>query len=114
MADLQNAGILDLVNEICPTKILLANPGADHAAYQQMFHLNDREVGLFSTLVPKRQFLVKTEQRSKVLNVDLDPWAYWQYTNSPYDNTRRQAAFAKHGVEEGLNVLAAQADCLEV
>jgi type IV secretion system protein VirB4 len=108
-ADLQNAGVLDLVNEICPTKILLANPGADHGAYQRMFHLNEREVELFSGLVPKRQFLVKTEQRAKVLNVNLDPRAYWQYTNSPYDNELRQAAFAEYGFEEGLEVLATQA-----
>ncbi len=108
-ADLQNAGVLDLVNEICPTKILLANPGADHAAYQRMFHLNEKEVELFSGLIPKRQFLLKTDQRSKVLNVDLDPRAYWQYTNSPYDNERRDAAFAEHGFEKGLEVLAAQA-----
>lgn len=108
-ADLQNAGVLDLVNEICPTKILLANPGADQTAYQRMFRLNDREVELFSALTPKRQFLLKTDQRAKVLNVDLDPLAYWQYTNSPYDNERRNAAFAEHGFEKGLEVLAVQA-----
>ncbi|MGI9072255.1 MAG: VirB4 family type IV secretion system protein [Bryobacteraceae bacterium] len=108
-ADLQNAGVLDLVNEICPTKILLANPGADHAAYQRMFHLNEKEVELFASLTPKRQFLLKTDQRAKVLNVDLDPRAYWQYTNSPYDNERRDAAFAEHGFEKGLEILAAQA-----
>lgn len=107
-ADLENAGILDLVNEICPTKILLANAGADHATYQRMFHLNEREVELFASLTPKRQFLVKTEHRSKVLNVNLDPRAYWQYTNSPYDNERRRAAIAAHGFEEGLEVLARQ------
>jgi type IV secretion/conjugal transfer VirB4 family ATPase len=112
-ADLRKAGILELVNEICPTKILLANAGADYASYQQMFHLNEREVQLFSTLIPKRQFLVKTEQRSKLLNVDLEPWAYWQYTNSPHDNTRRQVAFSEHGIEEGLKVLAEQASYLE-
>jgi len=108
-ADLEKAGVLDLVNEICPTKILLANPGADHAAYQQMFHLNDREVELFRALIPKRQFLMKTDQRGKVLNVNLDPRAYWQYTNSPYDNERRKAAIEAHGFEEGIEVLAAQA-----
>jgi type IV secretion system protein VirB4 len=108
-ADLQNAGVLDLVNEICPTKILLANPGADLAAYQRMFHLNEREVELFSCLVSKRQFLMKTAQRSKVLNVHLDPSAYWQYTNSPYDNERRRQAIEEHGFEEGLKALAAQA-----
>lgn len=108
-ADLENAGVLDLVNEICPTKILLANPGADHAAYQRMFHLNEREVELFSRLTPKRQFLLKTDERAKVLNVDLDRRAYWQYTNSPYDNERRDAVIAEHGFEKGLEILAEQA-----
>jgi type IV secretion/conjugal transfer VirB4 family ATPase len=108
-ADLGNAGVLELVNEICPTKILLANPGADHTAYQRMFHLNDKEVELFSCLTPKRQFLLKTEARAKVLNVELDPRAYWQYTNSPYDNQRREAALARHGFEAGFDVLAAEA-----
>jgi type IV secretion/conjugal transfer VirB4 family ATPase len=109
VADLQNAGVLDLVNEICPTKILLANPGADLASYQRMFRLNERETELFSELIPKRQFLVKSAARAKVLNVNLDPHAYWQYTNSPYDNERRRQATEQHGVEEGLKVLAAQA-----
>jgi type IV secretion system protein TrbE len=110
VADLQNAGVLELVNEVCPTKILLANPGADHAAYQRIFHLNSREVELFAGLRPKGQFLLKTEQRAKVLNVDLDPTAYWQYTNSPFDNERREAAIAAHGIEKGLEVLAGQAN----
>lgn len=108
-ADLQNAGVLDLINEICPTKILLANPGADLASYQRMFKLNEREVELFAQLIPKRQFLMKSASRAKVLNVNLDPHAYWQYTNSPYDNERRRAATERHGVEEGLKVLVAQA-----
>ncbi len=108
-ADLQMAGVLDLINEICPTKLLLANPGADQAAYQRMFHLNDRETQLFAGLRPKHQFLLKTESRAAVLNVDLDPRAYWQYTNSPYDNERRDAAFAEHGFERGLEILAEQA-----
>jgi type IV secretion system protein VirB4 len=108
-ADLQTAGVLDLVNEICPTKILLANPGADLASYQRMFKLNEREVELFSELIPKRQFLVKSASRAKVLKVNLDRHAYWQYANSPYDNERRRQAVEQHGTEEGLKVLAAQA-----
>jgi type IV secretion system protein TrbE len=98
-----------LVNEICPTKILLANPGADLASYQQMFRLNEREVELFSALIPKRQFLWKTANRAKVLNVNLDPHAYWEYTNSPYDHERRRRAAEEFGPEEGLQVLVAQA-----
>lgn len=109
VADLKNAGVLDLVNEVCPTKILLANPGADLASYQRMFRLNEREVELFSELIPKRQFLWKTARRAKVLNVNLDPHAYWEYTNSPKDNERRSKAIEEFGAEEGLQVLAAQA-----
>lgn len=108
-ADLQNAGVFHLVNEICPTKILLANPGADLGSYQQMFRLNAREVELFSALIPKRQFLWKAASRAKVLNVNLDPRAYWEYTNSPSDNERRRRAVEEFGADEGLKVLAAQA-----
>lgn len=97
------------MNEICPTKILLANPGADLGSYQQMFRLNEREVELFSALIPKRQFLWRTASRAKVLNVNLDPRAYWEYTNSPYDNERRRKAVEEFGAEEGLKVLAAGA-----
>jgi type IV secretion system protein VirB4 len=108
-ADLELAGILDLVNEICPMKLLLANPGADLASYAEMFKLNERELERFAALIPKRQFLLKTPTRSAVLNVELDSAAYWTYTNSPFDNARRDAAFAAHGQAEGLQVLAAEA-----
>ena len=108
-ADLELAGVLDLVNEICPMKLLLANPGADLASYAEMFKLNERELERFAALIPKRQFLLKTPTRSAVLNVELDSAAYWTYTNSPFDNARRDAAFAAHGQAEGLQVLAAEA-----
>lgn len=108
-ADLQNAGILALVSEICPTTILLANPGADRESYRRMFHLNEREVELFASLIPKRQILVKRASGSKLLNVDLDPQAYWQYCNDPTSNARRSAAFEEHGFEKGLEVLASEA-----
>ena len=44
-----------------------------------------------------------------MLNVNLDPHAYWEYTNSPCDNELRRAATERHGVEESLKILAAQA-----
>ena len=108
-ADLELAGVLDLVNEICPMKLLLANPGADLASYAEMFKLNERELERFAALIPKRQFLLKTPTRSAVLNVELDSAAYWTYTNSPFDNARRDAAIAAHGQAKGLQVLAAEA-----
>jgi type IV secretion/conjugal transfer VirB4 family ATPase len=107
--DLRAAGILDLVNEVCPTKILLASPGADLAEYQRVFRLNEKEIALYAGLTPKRQFLLKTDTRAKVLNVDLDPRALIEYGNSPYENARREAAIAAHGFEEGIEFLVAEA-----
>ena len=96
--DLRQAGILDLVNEICPTKILLANPGADHAEYQRLFKLNEKEAELFATLRKKQQFLLKTEPRSKVLNVHLDQAALHDYANSPLENHRRKEEIGAEAV----------------
>ena len=68
---------------------MLSNPGADLAKYAELFKLNERELELFAALIPKRQFLLKTPTRSGVLNVELDPAAYWTYTTSPEDKARR-------------------------
>ena len=88
--------------------MLLASPGADLASYREAFKLNDKELSLYAGLIPKRQFLLKTDQRSKVLNVDLDRRALAEYANSPYENARREAAIASHGYEQGMTVLAQQ------
>jgi type IV secretion system protein TrbE len=106
--DLRNAGILNLVNEVCPTKILLASPGADLTEYQRVFRLNEKELALYAGLIPKRQFLLKTDQRAKVLNVDLDKRALAEYSNDPFSNERRDAAIAAHGYDAGMAILAAQ------
>jgi len=57
--DLQQAGLLYLVNEICQTQIFLANPGADQEFYGRTFHFNEREISLFSSLIPKKQIFVR-------------------------------------------------------
>jgi hypothetical protein len=74
--------------------------------YRRHFHLNEREVELIAGLVPKQQFLIKTPELAKVVNLSVDPKSYWLYTNDPYDNRKRQEAFATYGFERGLEVLA--------
>jgi type IV secretory pathway VirB4 component len=95
--DLERAGLLDCINEICPTKILLANPGAPKAHYKQIFELNDKEAELFAALTPKKQFLLKTPQRSAVLSVMPSQEEYWTYANDPNSNRIRE--------EQGMEVL---------
>ncbi|HEY6291386.1 MAG TPA: hypothetical protein VI455_07485 [Terriglobia bacterium] len=104
--ELRKSGILEVMVESCPTKIFLANPDMNRELYRQQFHLNDNEIELISTLIPKRQMLIKTPEIAKVVNLEVDPKSYWLYTNDPFDNRRRQQAFETYGFERGLEVLA--------
>jgi type IV secretion/conjugal transfer VirB4 family ATPase len=106
--ELRKSDILDIILESCVTKIFLANPDMDRDLYRQHFHLNENEIGLITGLVPKRQMLVKNPDMSKVVNLNVDAKSYWLYTNDPYDNRRREEAFATYGFEQGLDVLAAE------
>jgi type IV secretion/conjugal transfer VirB4 family ATPase len=104
--ELRKSGILDVIQESCPTKIFLSNPDMDRELYGQQFHLNDNEIELVSTLAPKRQMLIKNPDIAKVANLDVDPKSYWIYTNDPFDNRKRREAFEAHGFEKGLEILA--------
>lgn len=104
--ELRKSDILDIIVESCATKIFLANPDMDRSLYKNQFHLNDTEIDLIATLVPKRQFLIKNHEIGKVASLEVDPRSYWLYTNDPFDNRKRAEALAKHGFEKALEILA--------
>jgi type IV secretion system protein VirB4 len=104
--ELRRSDILDVIIESCATKIFLANPDMDRELYRRQFHLNDNEVELISTLIPKQQFLIKTPELAKIANLNVDPKSYWLYTNDPFDNQKRKEAFETYGFAKGLEVLA--------
>jgi type IV secretion system protein VirB4 len=106
--ELRKSEILDVIIESCATKIFLANPDMDRDLYQRQFHLNDREVELISTLIPKRQMLIKKPDMAKVVNLQVDPRSYWLYTNDPFDNQKRREAFEMYGFEQGLEKLVGE------
>jgi len=106
--ELRKSDILDVILESCATKIFLANPDMDRELYQQQFHLNDHEIDLITGLVPKQQMLIKTPDTSKVANLNVDAKSYWLYTNDPFDNRKREQAFATYGFAKGLEILANQ------
>jgi type IV secretion system protein VirB4 len=106
--ELRKSEILDVIIETCPTKIFLANPDLDRELYREQFHLNDHELELITGLIPKQQLLIKNADTTKVANLNVDPKSYWLYTNDPFDNRRRDEAFALYGFEKGLEVLAAE------
>lgn len=104
--ELRRSEILDVIIESCATKMFLANPDMDQDLYRRQFHLNDTEIKLIASLIPKQQFLLKTPDRAKVANLRVDRRSYWLYTNDPYDNRKRKEAFDAYGFEKGLSVLA--------
>ena len=104
--ELKRSDILDVIIESCASKLFLANPDMDRDLYRRQFHLNETEVELISGLIPKRQFLIKTPELAKVVNLDVDAKSYWLYTNDPYDNKKRKEAFEMYGFEKGLEILA--------
>ncbi len=104
--EILKTGYADSILANCPTKFLLANPNADLELYADRLHLNDREVEALRRLQPKRQLLMKRSDMAKVLNLDLDPMTYWLTANDPKSNEQRARAFAEHGFQKGLQVLA--------
>jgi type IV secretion/conjugal transfer VirB4 family ATPase len=104
--ELVQSDMLPVVNECCATKIFLANPSIDHKLYADLFHLNDTELDLLSSLVPKRDLLIKQHNASKKVRLNVDSLSYWMATNNPKDNVRKREYLARHGVVEGLSLLA--------
>ena len=104
--ELKKSDILNLILESCSTKIFLANPDMDRDLYQGVFHLNDKETDLITTLIPKQQMLIKRPDITKVINLNVDPVSYWLYTSDPMDNLKKKEVIARHGLTEGLQILA--------
>jgi type IV secretion/conjugal transfer VirB4 family ATPase len=107
--DFASADLLRTVVESCPTKLLLANPALDRARYTELFRLNETELDLLGSLMPRRQLMLKRADVAKVLNLSADARSYWLYTNTPIDNERVTAVFREYGFEAGLDRLAASA-----
>jgi type IV secretion system protein TrbE len=103
--DFADPDILRTVIENCPTKCFLANPELDIARAQDLFHLNDTEAHRIVDLQPRRQFLLKRPDAAKVLELTVDPRAYWIYTNTPLDNDRLEHARASGSLEHALSAL---------
>src|SRR3954466_16334404 len=71
--DFASADLLRTVIESCPTKLLLANPALDRTRYKELFQLNEMELDLVASLRPRRQFVLKRPDLTKVLTLAVDP-----------------------------------------
>jgi type IV secretion system protein VirB4 len=100
--DFADPDLLRTIVESCPTKVFLANPDLDAERARDLFHLNQVEAARIMDLQPRRQFLLKRPDAAKVLELTVDPRAYWIYTNTPLDNDRLQQALQGRSFDQAL------------
>ncbi len=106
VVELVASEMLHVVNESCPSKIFLSNPNIDRKLYAEIFQLNDTQLELLESLVPKRDLLLIQPGSTKKLMLEVDALSYWVATNNARDNLRKQKYFARYGPEQGLLRLA--------
>ncbi len=106
VVELAASDMLHIVNESCPTKIFSPTPNIDRKMYADIFQLNDTQLELLESLVPKRELLLIQPRGTKKLVLEVDALGYWMATNNARDNIRKQDYFARFGPEQGLIRLA--------
>ena len=94
--------------ESLPTKLFLANPDLP-ASVGEVFRLNEQEVELIRSLLPKREMYLRRADESGVLRLEVDPQSYWLYTSSAADAEKRSRAVREHGLAGGIEMLAKEA-----
>ena len=91
--------------ESMPTRIFLANPDLPDSA-AELFRLNQSEVELVRTLVPKREIYLRRPTEAGTLRLEVDPESYWIYTSSPREAERRAGAVKQYGLAKAIEHLA--------
>ncbi len=80
LSDAASSGILDVLQESCPTKILLPNPnaynkGTEHNMgpydYYKQFGLNDTQIGIVVNATPKREYYFMSPEGKRLFNLVL-------------------------------------------
>jgi type IV secretion system protein VirB4 len=80
LSDAAHSGILDVLQESCPTKILLPNPnafnkGSEHHLgpydYYRQFGLNDTQIGIIAHAVPKQEYYYVSPLGTRLFHLAL-------------------------------------------
>ncbi len=76
ISDATNSGIMDVINESCPTKIFLPNVTAHNEDTKEMYHkfgLNDIQISLIANAVPKRDYYFQSSEGRRLFSLALEP-----------------------------------------
>ena len=78
ISDAHSSGIIDVINESCPTKIFLPNVTARDESSEKLyrgFSLNEREIDLIARAIPKREYYFRNPEGRRLFNLHLGPLA---------------------------------------
>jgi len=98
LTDAVRSGILDVLMESCPTKILLPNEEADKSGTQdvpgpgdlyRMIGMNDAQIGILKTAVKKRHYYYTSPEGRRLFDLGLGPIALAFVAVSDKDSIRR-------------------------
>jgi type IV secretion system protein VirB4 len=78
LSDAKNSGILDVLNESCPTKIFLPNLTANQDIQLDLYRglgLNSAQINIITNAAPKREYYVTSSEGRRLINLALSPLA---------------------------------------
>ncbi|WP_432737294.1 conjugal transfer protein TrbE [Maridesulfovibrio sp. FT414] len=78
LSDAVRSGILDVLEESCPTKILLPNETAIQESQYQLYQglgLNSRQISIIASATPKRDYYVVSSEGRRLIDLALGPVA---------------------------------------
>ena len=78
VSDASKSGILDVLKESCPTKILLPNEVAQEEGSRQLYELlglNSRQLSIITHATRKREYYYMSPLGRRLFNLDLGPYA---------------------------------------
>lgn len=76
LSDAVNSGIMDVLIESCPTKILLANAEARNDSQLSLYQslgLNPAQIETVATAIPKREYYITSPEGSRKVHLGLGP-----------------------------------------
>lgn len=105
-SDVFNSGIVNVLLESCPTRFLLANPGAkspESTEFYKRMGLNDREIEIIASASPKQHYYIIKPNGRRLVSLGLGPVAL-AFVGASGDADRRafKTLVRAHGRLEGV------------
>jgi type IV secretion system protein VirB4 len=102
ISDAERSGIIDVLKESCPTKICLPNGAAREPGTREFYErigINDRQIEIVATAVPKREYYVASPKGRRLFNMALGPVALSFVGASGKDDLKRILALKKDSTD---------------